>query len=80
MGKAKFTSAEGCVYASDLSQASQYIHMRAGTCPHFIPYTALTLYSKEGAWVPNRHDYLRLRFRGGNRGRTDMIGEHGNET
>jgi hypothetical protein len=80
MDKAIFTSAEGCAYASDLSQASQYIFKGAGTCLHFVPYSALALYSKEGAWVPNLHDYLRLRLRGGNRRRADMISDHGNET
>jgi hypothetical protein len=76
MNKAKFTSAGG-VYVSDLSQASQHTHNGAGNCLHFIPYAALSLFSKEGAQIHHLPNWLRLRFRGGHRGRTDMIGEHG---
>jgi hypothetical protein len=41
MDKAKFTSAEGHVYVSDLSQASQHTH--AGERGHlsFMPYSGI---------------------------------------
>jgi hypothetical protein len=75
MGKAKFTSAEGCAYASDLSQASQYTQGGRELLP-FYPFCRMALCSKEGAQVHRILNYLRFRVRG----RTDMTGEHGHET
>jgi hypothetical protein len=76
--KAKCTSAEKGVCASDLSQASQqHTHTGRRTASVFIHYSGMPLCSKEEAWVHCLHDWLRLRFRGGYRGRADMIGEHG---
>jgi hypothetical protein len=57
LGKAKFTSAEGCMCVSDLSQASQHTY-RVGNCPCFIPYAyaGLPLCSKKGARVHSLYD------------------------
>jgi hypothetical protein len=81
MGKAKCTSAEGCVYVcvSDLSQASQrawWVCVRGKTSvlslTHDCPFAL-----REGALIHSLCHWLSLRFRGGHRGRAVMIGEHG---
>jgi hypothetical protein len=71
MNKAKFTSAEGCVCDSNLSQASWLTHCaQEGVC-RSVPYP-------DGqVWIHSLSDWLRLRFRGAHRGRTDMIGDYG---
>jgi hypothetical protein len=34
----------------------------------------------EGAWVHSFSDWLRMKFNEGQRGKADMIGEHGHKT
>jgi hypothetical protein len=78
MSKAKFTSAERC--ASNLNQASQHTLSRRS-----IQFLSLMQVCPSPWWtglcgrvcVYNLHDWLRLQFRGGHRGRADMIGEQG---
>jgi hypothetical protein len=65
----------GRVCASGLSQASQ--HTLKSEDPQFLSLISLCPSPWWTVWVHNFHHWLKLRFRGGHRGKEDMFGKHG---